>query len=40
MFSLGIKLMHVTNVAIFIGYQTYKLLMSLRNVLQVLVGSL
>ena len=26
------KLMHVTNLAIFIGYQTYELLMSLRNI--------
>ena len=25
------KLMHVTNLAIFIGYQTYELLMSLRS---------
>ena len=25
------RLMHVTNLAIFIGYQTYELLMSLRN---------
>ena len=26
------KLVHVTNLAFFIGYQTYELLMSLRNI--------
>ena len=33
------KLMHVTNLGIFIGYQTYELLMSLRRLNIVLVQS-